>query len=107
MDQCLIFCRTNHDCDNLESFLTALGGGGSTFKGKRESGKQNAYSCAVLAGKRSMDQRRAALDVSLSISQKIAFTRRTSGRRADILHKHSELQHTTVALYVRLMLHGW
>jgi hypothetical protein len=25
MEQCLIFCRTNHDCDNLEQFLTSLG----------------------------------------------------------------------------------
>lgn len=27
MDQCLIFCRTNFDCDNLEKFLNGLGGG--------------------------------------------------------------------------------
>lgn len=27
MDQALIFCRTNFDCDNLEAFLTAVGGG--------------------------------------------------------------------------------
>jgi len=27
MDQALIFCRTNVDCNNLERFLTALGGG--------------------------------------------------------------------------------
>lgn len=26
MDQALIFCRTNHDCDNLEKFLRDLGG---------------------------------------------------------------------------------
>lgn len=25
MDQCLIFCRTNFDCDNLETFLNSLG----------------------------------------------------------------------------------
>ncbi len=25
MDQCLIFCRTNFDCDNLEKFLNSLG----------------------------------------------------------------------------------
>lgn len=25
MDQCLIFCRTNLDCDNLEHFMNALG----------------------------------------------------------------------------------
>ena len=27
MDQCLIFCRTNFDCDNLEKFLNECGGG--------------------------------------------------------------------------------
>lgn len=25
MEQCLIFCRTNFDCDNLEKFLNSLG----------------------------------------------------------------------------------
>ncbi|PNH01214.1 ATP-dependent RNA helicase DDX1 [Tetrabaena socialis] len=65
MEQCLIFCRTNHDCDQLERFMNALGGGGggggSGFRGKKESGKENPYSCVVLAGARSMDERRAAL----------------------------------------------
>ncbi|PNW85486.1 hypothetical protein CHLRE_03g188750v5 [Chlamydomonas reinhardtii] len=66
MEQCLIFCRTNHDCDQLERFLNTLGGagggaGGRGFRGKRESGKENPYSCCVLAGARSMDERRAAL----------------------------------------------
>lgn len=55
-------CRTNFDCDNLESFLTGLGGGGK-FKGKMEKGVENPYSCLVLAGARSMDQRRDALQV--------------------------------------------
>ena len=63
MDQCLIFCRTNYDCDNLETFLSELGGGQGKFRGKRESGKENPYSCAVLAGRRGMQQRREALDV--------------------------------------------
>ncbi|GLI69277.1 hypothetical protein VaNZ11_013853 [Volvox africanus] len=63
MEQCLIFCRTNYDCDNLEKFLNNLGGGGGGggFRGKMESGKENPYSCVVLAGARSMDERRAAL----------------------------------------------
>ncbi len=55
-------CRTNFDCDNLESFLTGLGGGGK-FRGKMEKGVENSYSCLVLAGARSMDQRRDALQV--------------------------------------------
>lgn len=39
------------------------GGGSGGFRGKRESGKENPYSCCVLAGARSMDERRAALEV--------------------------------------------
>ncbi|EFJ48542.1 hypothetical protein VOLCADRAFT_90875 [Volvox carteri f. nagariensis] len=67
MEQCLIFCRTNYDCDQLERFLNSLGGAGGGgggeggFRGKMESGKENPYSCVVLAGARSMDERRAAL----------------------------------------------
>ena len=49
--------RTNFDCDNLERFLNALGGGGKRGGG----GGPNAYSCAVLAGARPMDERRRAL----------------------------------------------
>jgi len=61
MSQCMIFCRTNQDCDNLEAFLN--GGQKSTvFPGIKESGKESAYSCCVLAGMRSMQDRRAALD---------------------------------------------
>lgn len=49
--------RTNLDCDLLEEFLTDVGGG-KRFTGHQESGKQNAFSCCVLAGMRSMQQRR-------------------------------------------------
>jgi ATP-dependent RNA helicase DDX1 len=61
--------RTNFDCDNLEKFLLGLGGDGSSsgssgaFRGKRESGKEHTYSCVVLAGQRTMDERRRALQV--------------------------------------------
>lgn len=47
MDQCLVFCRTNVDCNNLEAYLTALGGG-SKFRAGRESGKENKFSCCVV-----------------------------------------------------------
>ena len=47
MDQCLIFCRTRLDCDNLEKFLTAIGGG-RKFYGATSSGKENPYSCIAL-----------------------------------------------------------
>lgn len=62
IDQCLIFCRTNFDCDNLEVFLNSIGGG-QGYRGKMERGKENAYSCLVLAGQRSMHERREALQV--------------------------------------------
>ncbi|KFM27783.1 ATP-dependent RNA helicase DDX1 [Auxenochlorella protothecoides] len=56
MEQALIFCRTNHDCDNLEKFFKNLSGGAAAG-----GGPGNPYSCAVLAGQRSMEERRAAL----------------------------------------------
>ena len=49
--------RTNLDCDLLEEFLTEVGGG-KRFTGHQESGNENAFSCCVLAGMRSMQQRR-------------------------------------------------
>jgi len=65
MEQALIFCRTNFDCDNLERFLNSLGGGTLSSKAngplKRESGREHPYSCLVLAGQRSMEERRTAL----------------------------------------------
>ncbi|CAM9559561.1 unnamed protein product [Heterosigma akashiwo] len=60
MEMAMIFCRTNVDCDVLERFLTAQGGG-RAFAGKVESGKENPYSCCVLAGMRSQAERRANL----------------------------------------------
>eukprot|EP00484_Ammonia_sp_Unknown_P024311 CAMPEP_0197049336 /NCGR_PEP_ID=MMETSP1384-20130603/24496_1 /TAXON_ID=29189 /ORGANISM="Ammonia sp." /LENGTH=808 /DNA_ID=CAMNT_0042481599 /DNA_START=30 /DNA_END=2456 /DNA_ORIENTATION=+ len=47
MDQCLIFCRTRLDCDNLAAFLTKIGGG-RAFRGAVDSGKENPYSCIAL-----------------------------------------------------------
>lgn len=60
MSQCMVFCRTNHDCDNLERFLNACGGAGP-FKGRQDTGKENPYSCVVLGGARSMEERRRNL----------------------------------------------
>ena len=58
MEQALIFCRTNFDCDNLEKFFNDLTVSGA---GKRKRGIVSPYSCLVLAGQRSLDERRAAL----------------------------------------------
>jgi len=55
----LVFCRTNHDCDNLERFLKALAAERPDVPGGQAGDK--TYSCLVLAGARTMDERRAAL----------------------------------------------
>jgi ATP-dependent RNA helicase DDX1 len=56
LTQCLIFCRTNLDCNQLEAYLNKVGGG-KGYRGKAEKGVENPYSCVVLAGMRSMDER--------------------------------------------------
>jgi len=61
MSQCLVFCRTNIDCNNLESYLCKLDGA-RKFRGKFESGKENPYSCVVLAGARQQKERSANLE---------------------------------------------
>jgi len=61
MSQCLIFCRTNVDCNNLETYFNTLGGSRG-FGGKFESGKENPYSCVVLGGARSQRERAANLE---------------------------------------------
>lgn len=61
----MVFCRTNQDCDNLEEFLNTASGGGKSvkkFTGKIDTGKENQYSCCVLAGMRSLQERRQSLD---------------------------------------------
>lgn len=65
MNQCMIFCRTQLDCDHLELFLNKAGGGPAgkpSFSGKVESGKENKYSCVVLHGGRTQAERKTNLD---------------------------------------------
>mmetsp|Transcript_97582 Transcript_97582/g.300820 ORF Transcript_97582/g.300820 Transcript_97582/m.300820 type:complete len:866 (-) Transcript_97582:52-2649(-) len=61
MSQCLVFCRTNVDCNNFEDYLNRLGGT-KGYGGKMETGKENPYSCVVLAGMRNQDERRSNLE---------------------------------------------
>merc|ERR1719188_1153788 len=61
MSQCLVFCRTNVDCNNLEDYLNRLGDC-KGYGGKMETGKENPYSSVVLAGMRSQDERRSNLE---------------------------------------------
>jgi len=62
MSQCLVFCRTNIDCDNLEAYLNRLDGTKKSWGGKMESGKENPYSCVVLAGARNQRERSSNLE---------------------------------------------
>lgn len=55
------------DCNNLETFLNTLGGGKAFRKRKAESGKENPYSCVVLAGGRAPQERRAALQARMPV----------------------------------------
>mmetsp|Transcript_19073 Transcript_19073/g.43313 ORF Transcript_19073/g.43313 Transcript_19073/m.43313 type:complete len:841 (-) Transcript_19073:149-2671(-) len=61
MSQCLVFCRTNIDCNNLEAYLCRLEGT-KPHRGKFESGKENPYSCVVLAGARNQRERQNNLE---------------------------------------------
>ena len=54
MDQALVFCRTNLDCDLMEKFLRNVSGAGGI-------GIADKFSCRVLAGMRSMEERQSSL----------------------------------------------
>lgn len=54
MDRALIFCRTKLDCDNLERYLTQLGGGPRR--------PDNPYSCVCLHSDRSVAERKDNLE---------------------------------------------
>lgn len=61
MENGIIFCRTNLDCDNVYKFLNHVGDG-KCYKGTVETMKENKYSCVVLKGKMSLEQRQSNLE---------------------------------------------
>lgn len=88
VDQALIFCRTNFDCENLERFLNELD---KTFGGVVESPEKGdkrkrctKYSCAVLAGAKSMGERRAALDAFKDRGVKYLIATDVAARGIDV-----------------------
>ena len=83
MQQVLVFCRTNFDCDNLEAFLLAAGGGKHGRLGA-ESGKENPYSCCVLAGARSMEERRRNLQAFKEGGVRVLICTDVAARGIDI-----------------------
>lgn len=86
MDQALVFCRTNLDCDLLERYLVAASGlGAGRFSGRAsEKGKENAYSCCVLAGGRPMHERRAALAAFKSGDVRVMICTDVAARGIDV-----------------------
>ena len=83
MSQCLVFCRTNVDCDNLEAFLVAAGGG-TRFRPGMERGKENRYSCVVLAGMRGMDERRRSLEAFKAGDARLLLCTDVAARGLDV-----------------------
>ena len=85
-EQALVFCRTNHDCDNLEKFLNKMSGSTSAIKKRKtgDTGPQAAYSCMVLAGARTMEERRAALSAFKESEVRILISTDVAARGIDI-----------------------
>lgn len=67
MSHAMIFCRTQQDCNNVETYLLFCSGipleqhGQYRFRGVQDSGPQTEYSCAVLHGGRSQRERENAM----------------------------------------------
>ncbi|CXI81987.1 DEAD/DEAH box ATP-dependent RNA helicase, putative [Plasmodium berghei] len=61
MQNGIIFCRTNLDCDNIYNFLNHVGDG-KAYKGSVATTKENKYSCVILKGKMSNDERKNNLN---------------------------------------------
>ncbi|GMI03114.1 hypothetical protein TrRE_jg5840 [Triparma retinervis] len=83
MEQVLVFCRTNLDCDNLEKFFIAAGGG-NKFSGKKEGGKQGIYSCCVLAGMRGQQERKRNLEAFKDGDVRILIATDVAARGIDV-----------------------
>tara|TARA_B100000073_G_scaffold110020_3_gene88753 strand:- start:1284 stop:3677 length:2394 start_codon:yes stop_codon:yes gene_type:complete len=78
MSKCMIFCRTNFDCDNLANFFNKCG------YDKVANAQTSAYSCAVLGGAKTMDERRASLAAFKSGEIKFLICTDVAARGLDI-----------------------
>ena len=76
--KCMIFCRTNFDCDNLANFFHKCG------YDKSANLQTSAYSCAVLGGAKSMDERRANLSAFKAGEIKFLICTDVAARGLDI-----------------------
>jgi ATP-dependent RNA helicase DDX1 len=78
MEQVLVFCRTNLDCDLLEKYLRGL----SPTEGK---GMVEKYGSAVLAGMRTMEERKRGLQDFKAGRVRILIATDVAARGIDIL----------------------
>ena len=76
MDSVLVFCRTNLDCDNLEYFLKNVS--------KDSMVNRDKFSCRVLAGMRTMQERRASLKAFKDGEVRILIATDVAARGIDI-----------------------
>ena len=83
MSQCMVFCRTNLDCELLADYLASIDGG-LKFTHARDTGKEAKYSCAVLGGMKSMAERRASLEAFKEGAVRILLCTDVAARGIDI-----------------------
>ncbi|KAJ8870560.1 hypothetical protein PR048_029583 [Dryococelus australis] len=76
MDRAIIFCRTKIDCDNLENFLRAMGGG--------VNNRNNSYRCVCLHGDRPPNERKANLETFKKQEAKFLICTDVAARGLDI-----------------------
>jgi ATP-dependent RNA helicase DDX1 len=84
MAQAFVFVRTQLDCDHLEAFLVAKGGG-KKFSGKVEGGPQNPLSCSVLHGGRSHGERQRNLEAFKEGDVRLLIATDVAARGLDIV----------------------
>ena len=90
MDRVIVFCRTNHDCTQMQEYLNALGGGTGTGGHahqsgvRRESGKEHAYTCACVGGSLSNYERSANLEAFKSGEVRILLCTDAAARGIDV-----------------------
>lgn len=83
MSQCMVFCRTNLDCELLADYLASLDGG-KKFSHFKETGMEAKYSCAVLGGMKSMAERRASLEAFKGGAVRILICTDVAARGIDV-----------------------
>ncbi|KAL7674880.1 hypothetical protein ACOME3_001153 [Neoechinorhynchus agilis] len=81
MDRCLIFCRTKLDCDNLERFFSALGGGPRSIS---KDGTSHQFSCVCLHSDRNPAERKANLQAFKDNKVRIMICTDVAARGLDI-----------------------